>query len=143
MGKINLTRVLLGGLVTGLLLNIGEFVLNGVILAEQWSSFMANTGLGEIGTMQAASTVIVNFLVGIGVIWMYAAIRPRFGAGPRTAVIAGLTLWAIGWLFIGTSFYISGISPAGIAFTSIIWGLFEVPISAVTGAWFYQEDVDA
>ena len=140
MGKINLTRVLSGGLFAGLVLNVGEFVLNGIILAQQWSAFIAETGLGETGAVQALSFIIVTFLVGIGLVWIYAAIRPRFGPGPKTAVIAGLTVWAIGWLFIGTSFYISGISPAGIAITSIIWGLFEVPVAAIAGAWLYRED---
>ena len=141
MGKINVTRVLFGGLLTGFVLNIGEYVLNGVILAEQWFAFIAKTGLVEIGAVQALSFVIMNCLVGIGVVWIYAAIRPRFEPGPKTAAIAGLTVWAIGWLYIGTFSYIYGISPAGIAVTSIVWGLFEVPIAAVVGAWLYREDV--
>src|SRR6266446_3714944 len=32
MGKINLARVILGGLLAGLILNIFEYVLNGVVL---------------------------------------------------------------------------------------------------------------
>lgn len=140
MGKINVTRVFVGGLFAGLVLNVGEYVLNGIILAEQWTAFIAQTGLGETSAVQALSFVIVTFLVGIGLIWIYAAIRPRFGSGPKTAAIAGLAVWAIGWLFIGTSFYISGISPAGLAFSSILWGLFEVPLAAVAGAWLYRED---
>ena len=35
MGKINFGRVLLGGLVAGLVINIGEYLLNGVVLAKQ------------------------------------------------------------------------------------------------------------
>ena len=33
MGKINVGRVLLGGLLAGLVLNIGEYVLNEIILS--------------------------------------------------------------------------------------------------------------
>jgi hypothetical protein len=34
MKKINMGRVLLGGLIAGVVLNIGEFLLNGVVLAK-------------------------------------------------------------------------------------------------------------
>jgi hypothetical protein len=33
MGKINLARVFLGGLLAGLIINIFEYVLNGVVFA--------------------------------------------------------------------------------------------------------------
>ena len=33
--------------------------------------------------------------MGIGLIWLYAAIRPRYGPGPRTAAIAGFVMWLI------------------------------------------------
>ena len=39
MGKINLGRVLLGGLLAGLILNIGEFVLNEKVLGPQMKEF--------------------------------------------------------------------------------------------------------
>lgn len=139
MGNINVTRVLLGGLLAGLVLNIGEYVLNEVILAEQWSAFRAESGMGEFSAGQIASFIIITFLFGIALIWIYAAIRPRFGPGPKTAVIAGLTMWAIAWLLIGASFIAAGLYPVGLTVTTIVWGLFEAPIAAVAGAWLYQE----
>ena len=33
--------------------------------------------------------IFLDFIYGIGLLWVYAAIRPRFGAGPKTGVIAG------------------------------------------------------
>src|SRR2546428_12370228 len=39
--------------------------------------------------------VIFDFLFGIFLIWLCAAIRPRFGAGPRTAVLAGFAIWGL------------------------------------------------
>ena len=91
------------------------------------------------GAGQMASGVIVMFLFGIALIWIYAAIRPRFGPGPKTAVIAGLTVWAVAWLLTGASFITVGIFPTGQVVVSVIWGLFEVPIAAVVGAWPYRE----
>jgi hypothetical protein len=140
MGKINVTRVLLGGLLAGLVLNIGEYVLNDVILAEQWAAYMAEAGMDAFGVGQIAAFVILTFLFGIVLIWIYAAIRPRFGPGPKTAVIAGLTMWAIAWLLVGASFMAAGMFPGGLTVTTIVWGLFEVPIAALAGAWLYTEN---
>jgi len=139
VGNINVIRVFLGGMLAGLVLNIGEYVLNDVILAEKWFAFRAESGMGEFSTGQVVSFVIITFLFGIALIWIYAAIRPRFGPGPKTAVIAGLTMWAVAWLLIGVSFFAAGLYPVGLTVTPIIWGLLEAPIAAVAGAWLYQE----
>jgi len=143
MGSINVTRMLLGGLLAGLVLNIGEYVLNELILAAQWSAFMAESGMAEFSTGQLASFAIITFLFGIVLIWIYAAIRPRFGPGPKTAVIAGLTMWAIAWLLFGATLFAAGIYPMRLTVTTIVWGLFEAPIAAVAGAWLYREDEGA
>ena len=43
MDNINFGRVILGGLVAGLVLNVGEFVLNDFILGAQMKSFSLPT----------------------------------------------------------------------------------------------------
>ncbi len=139
MGNINVTRVVLGGLLAGLVLNIGEYVLNHFVLVEQWSAFMADAQMGTFGAGRIAAFIVLTFLFGIVLVWIYAAIRPRFGPGPKTAVIAGLIMWAIGWLLIGASFAVAKMYPVGLTVGSIVWGLFEVPIAALAGAWLYRE----
>ena len=51
MGRINLGRVLIGGLLTGLLLNVGEWVLNGIILHADMQEFFRRCGFPQPGTM--------------------------------------------------------------------------------------------
>jgi hypothetical protein len=41
----------------------------------------------------AAPWIAIDFVFGILVVWTYAAMRPRFGPGPKTALIAGITLY--------------------------------------------------
>ncbi len=100
MGKINWGRVILGGLVAGVVINILEFVLHGVLLRSDWEAAM--TALGK--SMQAggaASMVYYNlggFVAGLAGAWLYAGIRPRYGAGPGTAAKAGLGAWVLGCL---------------------------------------------
>lgn len=47
MNNINLGRVILGGLLAGLVLNIGEFVLNDFVLGSQMKQFMAEHNFRE------------------------------------------------------------------------------------------------
>ena len=37
----------------------------------------------------------VDLLMGIWAMWLYSTITPRYGEGPRTAVIAGVAWWSI------------------------------------------------
>lgn len=139
MGNINITRVLLGGLLAGLVICFGEFILGWVILGGQWAEILAEAGMGEIGGGQEASFAIVAILYGIALIWIYAAIRPRFGPGPKTAVVAGLTLWVAAWLLVCAYVIVIDVFPTGLLIAAIVWGLFELPIAALAGAWLYQE----
>src|SRR5262245_6567173 len=77
LGKINLSRVILGGLVAGLVINIGEFILNTYVIGEQSAAAMARLGLPAIGPQQIVWFVVFGFLYGIWLVWLYAAIRPR------------------------------------------------------------------
>jgi len=139
MGNINITRMLLGGLFAGLVICFGEYVLGWLILGEQWAEVLTEAGTGELGGGQIGSFAVVGLLYGIALIWIYAAIRPRFGPGPRTAIVAGLTMWVVAWLLVSSYVIVIGVYPAGLLIAATVWGLFELPIAAVAGAWLYQE----
>ncbi len=83
MSRINMARVLLGGLAAGLLINIGEYLLHDVVLAEEIRATMAGFNLPAPGGGAIAVFVFLGFGVGITAVWLYAAIRPRYGDGPR------------------------------------------------------------
>src|SRR3989442_14768444 len=76
MGKINWIRVILGGLAAGLIINVFESVLNGVILAKDMEAAISALGR-QMGGGALAMFIAWGFLVGIFAVWLYAAIRPR------------------------------------------------------------------
>src|SRR5215469_2935303 len=39
--------------------------------------------------------IILDLLTGVSILWMYAAIRPRYGPGPKTPVLAAFATWFI------------------------------------------------
>ena len=99
MGKINLTRVLLGGLVAGLVINIGETILNMVVLGAEMEASLAARNLPPVGNDAIGSFVVMAFSLGIAIVWLYAAIRTRFGPGVPTAVLAGSAAWFFAYMY--------------------------------------------
>ena len=139
MNKINFARVLLGGLVAGLVMNIGEFVLNDLILGAQMKAFFARLNLPEPGGSFIAVAVILTFVMGVVLVWLYAAMRPRLGPGPKTAICAGVIGWLFACLYSGT---ISGMIlqvPTNVIAIGVVWAFFEYCVAAIAGAWLYKE----
>jgi hypothetical protein len=139
VGKINWGRMIVGGLVAGLLMNAGEFVLNQLILKTQWDAVMNALHLPPPGSGAMAWFIVGGFLGGTLTLWLYAAIRPRFGPGPKTAALAGFFVWTLACFLAMMPPMVTGVLPPQVAWTAILWELVEVPLAAVVGAWFYQE----
>jgi len=140
MGKINLGRVVLGGLLAGVVLNVLEFVLNGPVLGDQWAAAMLSLNREmSMGAGTMIGYVLWNFLMGIALVWFYAAVRPRFGPGPKTAVLTGLAVWFVVWFLSFGGTLLAGMFPANLVVITVIWEIFEVPIATLAGAWLYQE----
>lgn len=137
--KINIGRVLLGGLVAGLLMNIGEYLLNDKVLGPQMKEYFAQHNFPTPGGKAIGIAVVMVFILGIVMILGYAAIRPRFGPGPKTAIIAGLFAWFGVYFFnnvLGAAF---GFVPTDILPLVLGWGLVEYLLGALVGAWLYKE----
>jgi hypothetical protein len=139
MGQINFGRVLIGGLVAGLILNIGEWLLNGMVLAKEMKDFFAKCGFPEPGTNFIIIAVAITFVLGIVLVLGYAAIRPRFGAGPKTAIIAALFAWFGVYLYQNLIGFGLGIVPVKVLAIALAWGLVEYILAALAGAALYQE----
>lgn len=137
---MNYGRVILGGLVAGLIMNIGEFLLNAVVLRNQMAEwFSAHNLPTDAGPTFLAVAVLLTFGMGITTVWLYALIRARSGPGPKTAVCAGLFMWFAVYIYCGIIFGMLLAQPASVIGISAVWGLAEYVIAAVAGAWLYKE----
>lgn len=139
MSAINYPRVFFGGGIAGVVLAIGETVLNGVVLSADWASLDLDADAASMPAWRSVALFGVLVCFGVVLVWVYAAIRPRFGPGPATAIIAAAVIWIIAWALLGASASLSGIMTARIAMISAAWGLVEVPVAALAGAWVYRE----
>ena len=88
MGQINWKRVFLAGLMLGYIeLNLQVF--NSMLFAADELAGLS------VGGSQIVVALVAYFLGGVATLWLYAAIRPRYGPGPRTAAIAGFVMWLV------------------------------------------------
>jgi hypothetical protein len=144
MGAINTRRVLTGGLAAGLVVNVVEFLVNSLWVGRAWTAALAGIGVTvRPGLAGAAPMVLWAFLVGITAVWIYAAVRPRFGAGPATAVRAGLATWVLGYLSGAIAAVPLGLFPVWLLGASTLVGLPEIIVATLAGASIYREEASA
>src|SRR5260221_13549734 len=92
MGKINFARAFLGGLLAGLILNIFEYVLNGVVFASQWDAYMKVLGR-QMRPGAIPFFIVSTFVAGIGLVLPYAAARAPLGGGTNSSAPAWISFW--------------------------------------------------
>ena len=139
MGSINLGRVLLGGFVAGVIINVFEYLLNGVLLANQWPGIMAAINRPPLGMHDIVIFNIIGLIEGVVAVWTYAAIRPRFGAGVKTAVYAAGLTWVTAYFLATTTPVVMGVFSHSVAMVLLAGGLVEIVVATIVGAWLYKE----
>ena len=139
MGNMNASRILIGGIVAGVVINIGTYILNAYLLGTDMTAAITRMNLGPIGYEAMACFIVLGVVVGIATIWLYAAIRPRYGAGPKTAVWSGAAVWFFAYLYPGIGMIAMGMFPTSLMAVSLAWGLIEMLLAAQAGAFLYKE----
>ena len=139
MGKINLGRAVLGGIVAGVILNIGEWILNGMILHNEMQDFFKRCGFPQPGNNFLVIAIAITFVLGIVIVLGYAAIRPRFGPGPKTAIIAALFAWFGVYVYQNVIALGLGMVPIRLVVIALAWGLVEYILATLVGAALYAE----
>ncbi|MBI4484222.1 MAG: hypothetical protein HY652_15205 [Acidobacteria bacterium] len=140
MSKISWNRVIVGGLVAGLIINLVETTVNGFLLSKDWEEAM--TALGKAGQLSAGVIGIFwlgGFLLGISVAYAYAATRPRFGPGAKNALRAGFTVWFLVSLLHSLFEAPMGLFPTRLYVITTITGLVEFLLAGWAAGWIYKE----
>ncbi len=134
---MNINRIILGGVLAGIVYFFGDGLLHGILLKQQWAAILGPQTQQDLHS--PAYFFPYDLLKGLAVAWIYAGIRPRFGAGPKTAVLAGLA----GWL-LAIPVPLLGLLPMNF-FSShfvMLWSIYGVVpmvVGALVGGWIYRE----
>ncbi|MXW36957.1 MAG: hypothetical protein F4228_01690 [Acidobacteria bacterium] len=124
---MNVSGIIKGGLVAGLLINVSEYVLNMMVIP------VPEGAGGSIGFW-----VVYAFVMGLLTAYLYALIRPRCGAGPKTGVCAGLLVWALHTLLPAGGMWNMGMAPDGLPLM-LAWTAVELALAGVLAGMLYSE----
>ena len=142
MASINIGKVVTGGLLAGVVANAVDFVTNNYVLATDWQAWAASHNIDPAtltsGTI-AGTWIAVDFIFGLLLVWTYAAMRPRFGAGIQTAFYAGLVI------YLAPTIVLFGFTMMGMmTMAMFVKGSCAAVVStfgaAIVGAAIYKED---
>jgi len=143
---INTQKVLVGGLAAGVVLNIIDYLTNGVLLADRMKAEAEAFKPGLSSMMMEGNAIAIyvvsDFVVGLLLVWTYAAIRPRFGPGPQTAATAALLFWLLGLILTAGYLQMGLMSTASWSIYVAIW-LVNLLLAAWVGAKLYTEEGSA
>ncbi len=113
--------------------------MNGQLMRPQWAAIMTSLNRPQYVPSQIILFNIVGLVTGFAAAWTYAAIRPRFGSGPRTALIAAALTWLTAKAIVVAYPLISGIYPLQPMAIMLAAQVPEIALGTLAGAWFYKE----
>jgi hypothetical protein len=141
MAGINYTRVLLAGLAAGVVANVCDAAI-AFVTADDLRRMAQRLSLNQArlnSTTTMVSWVVIDFIYATLIVWTYAAIRPRFGPGPRTAIRAGLAIYgAVTVVLFG--FQRMGFFTPDLFVKNAALSLVTAVLVSLTGARLYRED---
>ncbi|MGI9141090.1 MAG: hypothetical protein ACR2GJ_08280 [Gemmatimonadaceae bacterium] len=135
MSNINYSKVLIGGVVAGIVwiaVDVASYMLMGMDNMDAW---LAQHDLRE---PPMAVFFAMDLLFGLMAVWLYAAIRPRFGPGPRTAATAALFIWLL-FTVVYFGLHMMGLFTPSDYAKSAAFGFVTVMAATMAGAWLYSE----
>ena len=140
MPRINWSRALLDGLVAAAVWGVLYAALHPLVEVHDslGRPVLPLTPFRGASLVLRVMSVMTGFVQGITTVCLYAAIRPRFGAGPKTAAIAGSSVWFLtGWMHLLWALFSA--VPMTIALVPIAINLPLVVLSGLAGARLYKE----
>ena len=139
MGRMNIGRLVAGGVAAGVVGNLMHFVIGQYLTKVEMADMMQRLNLSEaVVNGSVATWVIVDFVWGLLLVFTYAAMRPRFGAGPGTAVVSSVTLW------LGVCSVFAGLTAMGLYTEQMflkqsVLNLVATVVPGLVGAYIYKE----
>ena len=143
---INTQKVLIGGIAAGVVMNVIDFISNkfivGARMAAESEAFKPGMSASMMTTSVMVSYVVMDLVLGILLVWTYAAIRPRFGPGIKTATYVAVLFWLLAGIFLSGYLHM-GMMSSGLWWTFAFIGLVNFWVSAWVGARMYSEGAPA
>lgn len=136
--KINVKSVIKSGLIAGLLISLSAITMVPVV-GNEMDLVLESRGLPPLSNMAMMFFVVLSFINGITLIFLYALVKERLGAGIRTAVIVSVVFWFLTYFLSNVSLVAYGFMPVRLTIIGTIWGLGELLLAGIVGSKLYKE----
>lgn len=140
---INTQKVIVGGLAAGVVTNVLGFLTFGMLLGPRFNTEMDAVAPGLSTRMNTGgaltATILTQFVIGLLLVWLYAAMRPRFGPGFKTAAYAALAIWICGLLFYQGWYFAGMMSGMTYILAAVVNGVILL-VGAYVGGMLYKEE---
>ncbi|HEX7938587.1 MAG TPA: hypothetical protein VF483_06305 [Gemmatimonadaceae bacterium] len=138
---INTGKVVVGGIAATVVNMAVGFVAFQMMLGAKFAAEMEAAMPGAAAKMSASPALnfvgpVVN---GFLVAWLYAAMRPRFGPGMKTAMMAALPVWIGGAVFFLNDIGLGMMSWGTYVTASLAALVMTVAAAAAAGAVYKEE----
>jgi len=146
MNKIRINRLLLAGLATLIVFIAVELfveqMIGRVLLGDRIDLWYQSMKISRWNLTNYFLNILIALLNSTLMIWLYASLRPMFGVGYKTALVASaiLIILAISMTLNGINI---GLFPAQIGLHELIYEAIELPIAMIAGALVYEGSSDA
>ena len=135
---LNSGKVVVGGLVAGVVANLLDYLFQGVLLKPDFEMMRQRLNLDPVAANNPVPWIIVDFILGFMLIITYVGFRTRWGPGPKTAIYAGVVV------FVSITSVMGALTSIGIFTTdtflkSSALSLVTIISAALAAAFVYKE----
>jgi hypothetical protein len=141
MNAINWRRVAIGAAAAGVLMNVMDAVTNGLLMFNDFQANSRRLGLDPAAAIAPAAVftwIALDFVFGWILVWMYAAMRPRYGPGVATALRSATAMY-VPTTSIIAGFAIQGFLTPRLFAGMALAGALTLAAGALIGGWLYRE----
>ncbi len=140
MTQINTSKLIVGTIAAGVVINVVESIMNLFVIAGPMEEMLAARNLPEMAGAAMGGFMLLAFVLGFLTVWTYAAIRPRYGAGPATALRAGAAVWAAFYLMGTFANHLMGIVTFHLFMITLAYTLPMMLVAGYVGGMVYKEE---
>ncbi|HLE56642.1 MAG TPA: hypothetical protein VJB15_06115 [Rhodothermia bacterium] len=139
MTRINPVHALGGGALAGVIINV-----SGVFI---WLLLLGDETMRQLGRDLPGKAIPLSvwwgLLMGIVAVWLYVSLRAQYGAGTKTAALAGTVTWVLGYALPNYSIWTFGILDGSLVAQASAIGFVQVVLATLAGAALYNWAGDA
>ena len=139
MAKINNVHVLGGGILAGVIINVSGGVA--------WTAGLGKEYLSQLGGSLPSRAVPLaiwwGLVMGIAAVWLYVSLRAQYKAGFRTAALAGVTTWILGYALPSYAIWSLGLLSGPLFVHSSAAALPQIMLATLAGAALYNRAGDS